>query len=94
MYGWDSYFIVLGLLRDGQVALARDMVDDFLYEVRHYGGVLNANRTYYLTRSQPPLLSRDGAGGLPRDAAIAPGWRGARDALARRPTRTGRRRRT
>jgi alpha,alpha-trehalase len=59
MYGWDSYFIVLGLLRadrEGR-ALARDMVDNFLYEVRHYGGVLNANRTYYLTRSQPPLLS-------------------------------------
>jgi alpha,alpha-trehalase len=33
------------------------MVDNQLYEVRHYGGVLNANRTYYLTRSQPPLLS-------------------------------------
>jgi alpha,alpha-trehalase len=58
MYGWDSYFIVLGLLRDEQAALARDMVDDFLYEVAHYGGVLNANRSYYLTRSQPPLLSR------------------------------------
>jgi len=57
MYGWDSYFIVLGLLRDGRVALARDMVDNFIYQVRHYGGVLNANRTYYLTRSQPPLLS-------------------------------------
>jgi alpha,alpha-trehalase len=58
MYGWDSYFILLGLLRDDRAALARDMVDDFVYEVRHYGGVLNANRTYYLTRSQPPLLSR------------------------------------
>jgi len=57
MYGWDSYFIVLGLMADGRRALARDVVDDFLYEVRHYGGVLNANRTYYLTRSQPPLLS-------------------------------------
>ena len=57
MYGWDSYFIVLGLLRDERAALARDMVDNFLYEVRHYGGVLNANRTYYLTRSQPPLLA-------------------------------------
>jgi alpha,alpha-trehalase len=51
---------VLGLLREGDAtnaARARDMVDNFLYEVRHYGGVLNANRTYYLTRSQPPLLS-------------------------------------
>ena len=57
MYGWDSYFIVLGLLRDERLALARGVVDDFVYEVRHYGGVLNANRTYYLTRSQPPLLA-------------------------------------
>jgi len=57
MYGWDSYFIVLGLLRDERNALARSVIDDFLYEVRHYGGVLNANRTYYLTRSQPPLLA-------------------------------------
>ena len=58
MYGWDSYFILLGLLRDGQPALAKSMTDNFLYEVRHYGKVLNANRTYYLTRSQPPFLSR------------------------------------
>ncbi|HEY0705358.1 MAG TPA: trehalase family glycosidase [Polyangia bacterium] len=57
MYGWDSYFIVLGLLRDGQVKLARDQTDNFLYEVAHYGKVLNANRTYYLSRSQPPLIS-------------------------------------
>ena len=57
MYGWDSYFIVLGLLRDGEVELARDMTDNFLYEVEHYGRVLNANRTYYLTRSQPPFLT-------------------------------------
>src|SRR5579863_3932117 len=57
MYGWDSAFIVIGLLREGQIVLAREVVDDLLYEVRHYGAVLNANRTYYLTRSQPPLLS-------------------------------------
>jgi alpha,alpha-trehalase len=58
MYGWDSYFIQAGLLRDGETALARDMVENFLYEVEHYGRVLNANRTYYLTRSQPPFLTR------------------------------------
>ncbi len=57
MYGWDSYFIVVGLLRSGEVALGRDMVDNFVYEIEHYGMVLNANRTYYLTRSQPPLLT-------------------------------------
>ncbi len=58
MYGWDSYFIMQGVLRDGQPELAKSMTDNFLYEVRHYGKVLNANRTYYLTRSQPPFLSR------------------------------------
>ena len=57
MYGWDSYFIVLGLLADQRSRLARDMVENALFEVEHYGGVLNANRTYYLSRSQPPLLS-------------------------------------
>ncbi len=56
MYGWDSYFIILGLIADKREALARGMVDNFLFEVQHYGGVLNANRTYYLTRSQPPFL--------------------------------------
>jgi alpha,alpha-trehalase len=58
MYGWDSYFIQVGLLRDGETGLARDMVDNFAYEVGNYGQVLNANRTYYLTRSQPPFLTR------------------------------------
>jgi alpha,alpha-trehalase len=58
MYGWDSYFIQVGLLRDGETGLARDMAENFIYEVEHYGRVLNANRTYYLTRSQPPFLTR------------------------------------
>jgi alpha,alpha-trehalase len=57
MYGWDSYFIILGLLREGRFDLARGMVDNFFFEIENYGGVLNANRTYYLTRSQPPFLS-------------------------------------
>jgi alpha,alpha-trehalase len=57
MYGWDSYFIIRGLLREGRIELARGMVDNFLFEIEHYGAMLNANRTYYLTRSQPPFLS-------------------------------------
>ncbi len=57
MYGWDSYFIVLGLLEDGLVDLSKDMVDNFVYQIRHYGKILNANRSYYLTRSQPPFLT-------------------------------------
>ena len=57
MYGWDSYFILRGLLRSGHIDLARGMVENFFFEIEHYGAVLNANRTYYLTRSQPPFLS-------------------------------------
>ena len=58
MYGWDSYFIQLGLLRAGETTLARDMADNFIYEIENYGKILNANRTYYLTRSQPPFLTQ------------------------------------
>jgi alpha,alpha-trehalase len=58
MYGWDSYFIQVGLLRDGELERARDMVENFLYQITHYGTILNANRTYFLSRSQPPFLTR------------------------------------
>jgi alpha,alpha-trehalase len=57
MYGWDSYFILLGLEVDHREALAKGIVDNFLFEIEHYGAVLNANRTYYVTRSQPPFLT-------------------------------------
>lgn len=59
MYGWDSYFIILGLLESGRLDLARGMVENFFFEIENYGGLLNANRTYYLTRSQPPFLSSE-----------------------------------
>ncbi len=59
MYGWDSYFIILGLLHDHMVDVAQGMVENFFFEIEHYGGLLNANRTYYLTRSQPPFLSSE-----------------------------------
>jgi len=58
MYGWDSYFIQVGLLRDDQLGDASDLVENFLYEIEHYGTILNANRTYFLSRSQPPFLTR------------------------------------
>ena len=57
MYGWDSYFIILGLLRDQRVELAQGMVENFFYEIEHYGAILNANRAYLITRSQPPFLT-------------------------------------
>jgi alpha,alpha-trehalase len=57
MYGWDCYFIQLGLIRDQEMTLSRNLVDLQAYQIEHYGMVLNANRTYYLTRSQPPLFT-------------------------------------
>ncbi|WP_395077022.1 trehalase family glycosidase [Flavobacterium sp.] len=57
MYGWDSYFENIGLLIDGKLDLAKSMVDNFCYQITHYGKILNANRSYYLTRTQPPFFS-------------------------------------
>jgi len=68
MFGWDSYFIELGLIGDRHAALARDIVENFLFEVRHYGAVLNANATFSLTRSQPPFF-----GEMIRDLLADPG---------------------
>jgi alpha,alpha-trehalase len=58
MYGWDSYFTQVGLVRDNEMTLAKNMVDNFIYQIDHYGKILNANRTYYLSRSQPPFLTQ------------------------------------
>jgi alpha,alpha-trehalase len=57
MYGWDSYFEAVGLLLGSKKELAKNMAENFQYEIVHYGKILNANRTYYLTRTQPPLYS-------------------------------------
>jgi alpha,alpha-trehalase len=57
MYGWDSYFESVGLLLGPKKILAKTMADNFQYEIEHYGKILNANRTYYLTRTQPPFYS-------------------------------------
>lgn len=66
MYGWDSYFSVLGLLQSVEetdrcrldnLFVAKSMVDNFAYQIEHYGKILNANRSYYLLRSQPPFLT-------------------------------------
>ncbi|TRX24024.1 trehalase [Flavobacterium franklandianum] len=57
MYGWDSYFENIGLLIDQKLDLAQSMVENFEYQITHYGKILNANRSYYLTRTQPPFYS-------------------------------------
>lgn len=57
LYGWDSYMESLGLIIDGRVDLAKSMALNFCFSIEHYGKILNANRSYYLSRSQPPFLT-------------------------------------
>ena len=37
--------------------MAKGMVDHFIFEIKHYGKILNGSRSYYLCRSQPPFLT-------------------------------------
>nr|WP_281368195.1 trehalase family glycosidase [Simiduia aestuariiviva] len=57
IYYWDSYFTMLGLAASGQWQSVRNMVDNFAYLIKVVGHIPNGNRTYYLTRSQPPLFT-------------------------------------
>ena len=57
VYYWDSYFTLLGLQTAGKQKLVRDMVENFAYLIREVGHIPNGNRTYYLTRSQPPFFA-------------------------------------
>jgi alpha,alpha-trehalase len=56
-YGWDSYMSSLGLLIHARTDLCVSMVRNFCFCIKHYGKILNANRSYYLCRSQPPFLT-------------------------------------
>lgn len=57
MYYWDSYFTMLGLAESGRGALVRAMTDNFASLIDRYGRVPNGTRTYYLSRSQPPMFA-------------------------------------
>ena len=57
LYGWDSYMAAIGLLENGKADLAKSIVINFAFCIQHYGKILNANRSYYLSRSQPPFLT-------------------------------------
>ncbi|MDF2774915.1 MAG: hypothetical protein K0S86_4415, partial [Geminicoccaceae bacterium] len=57
VYYWDSYFTMLGLIASGRADLVKTMLDNFAYLVRTVGHIPNGNRTYYLSRSQPPYFA-------------------------------------
>ena len=57
IYYWDSYFTMLGLKESGETAMIENMVKNFAYLINTYGHIPNGNRTYYLSRSQPPFFA-------------------------------------
>jgi alpha,alpha-trehalase len=57
VYYWDSYFTMLGLQQAKKHQLMRDMVANFAYLLDTYGHIPNGNRSYYLSRSQPPYFA-------------------------------------
>jgi alpha,alpha-trehalase len=57
IYYWDSYFTMLGLQAAGRTDMIQNMVDNFAYLIDTIGFIPNGNRTYYLTRSQPPFFA-------------------------------------
>ncbi|OLL27737.1 trehalase [Burkholderia sp. SRS-W-2-2016] len=56
-YYWDTYFTMLGLQESGREDLVDNMLDNFAYLIDTFGHIPNGNRTYYLSRSQPPFYS-------------------------------------
>ena len=57
-YYWDSFPIVRALINHPKYSkLAIGMVNNLLYLVKRFGIVPNGSRYYFLSRSQPPILS-------------------------------------
>ena len=57
IYYWDSYFTMLGLAVSNRFDLIENMLDNFKYLIDTYGHIPNGNRSYYLSRSQPPYFA-------------------------------------
>ncbi len=57
IYYWDSYFTMLGLVQSEETDTARHMLDNFAHLIQAYGHIPNGNRTYFLSRSQPPFFA-------------------------------------
>lgn len=57
VYYWDSYFTMLGLRASGRIDAIQEMVDNFAWLIDELGFIPNGNRTYYLSRSQPPFFA-------------------------------------
>lgn len=57
IYYWDSYFTMLGLKESGELDTIQNMIENFSFLINTYGHIPNGNRSYYLSRSQPPFFT-------------------------------------
>jgi alpha,alpha-trehalase len=57
IYYWDSYFTMRGLRVSGEETLVEDMLANFAHLLTRHGHIPNGNRSYYLSRSQPPVFA-------------------------------------
>lgn len=57
IFYWDSYFTMQGLEESGRHDLTLDMIANFGWMIDHYGHIPNGNRSYFLSRSQPPFFA-------------------------------------
>jgi alpha,alpha-trehalase len=56
IFYWDSYFTIEGLFASGRLDLVVGMLNNFAHLIEQYGHIPNGNRTYFLSRSQPPFF--------------------------------------
>lgn len=54
---WDTYFIMLGLASGEKWQMIENMMKNYAFQIRKYGYIPTANRSYLLSRSQPPFFS-------------------------------------
>ncbi|MFC4700678.1 alpha,alpha-trehalase TreF [Glaciecola siphonariae] len=57
IYYWDSYFTAIGLVQVGKSEVVVAMLKNFLSIQQRLGLIPNGSRTYYYSRSQPPVLA-------------------------------------
>ncbi|MEO7767164.1 MAG: trehalase family glycosidase [Ferruginibacter sp.] len=57
VYYWDSYFTMLGLKESGEIETIENMVKNFAWQINTYGYIPNGNRSYCVSRSNPPFFS-------------------------------------
>ena len=56
LYNWDSCFCAISMI-ESHPHIVQSIIRHFVFETIHYGKILNANRSYYLGRAQPPFLT-------------------------------------